>query len=229
MLRKWMIVLCVGLLMLLAAVTGYTADDEEYDTDAVMQQAVANKDKFPPEIAALVQPKVTVTNHTYSADPISRSFVWIEFYGEKPVDAYPGGIFQETSYYFKLASYDSNSDMGKFYIQSEQNNIRPEAYRNARQMMKDLSFNNSDPSSVVETKTGYGIALYRKFHFPSLPDGCGFSPEQTYYYCYYVGQVKDIFFEYQVGPIATDKAQVEQWFQNMIAKMQGISIAQLLK
>jgi hypothetical protein len=94
--------------------------------------------------------------------------------------------------------------------------------------MKEISFDGCDPSPVVEIKTGYGIALSRRFHFPSRPDGCGNSVEQTYYSCRYVGRVKDIIFEYQVDAIAVNKSEVEQSFQNMIAKMKNISVRQLL-
>jgi hypothetical protein len=213
--------------MIFQIVTGYAVQDGEDDMDGLMQQAEANSGKFPPAIAALVQPGVTVTGHSYGSDPINRTFVMLEFFGNKPVKAYAGGISPETTYHFKLTAYDSNNDMSKFLIQGVQNS-QPEVYKNARQSMKEISFSSSDPSPVIETKTGYGIALSRKFHFPSMPDGCGFSLDQTYYSCHYVGRVKDIFFEYQVDAIAIDKSQVEQWFQNMIAKMQGISVSQLL-
>jgi hypothetical protein len=132
MLRKWMIILCIGSLMMLVTAAGYAAQDGEVDLDGVRQQAEANAQKFPPAIAALVQPGVTVSANSYGSDPLNHSFVMIEFHGEKPIKAYTGliRIHDETFYHFKLTAYDRNTDVGKCIIQQiEQYGSREQDYQ----------------------------------------------------------------------------------------------------
>lgn len=229
-LRRFVPLLFLGFLCLLVVLPGFTEDDEEFDMNAVIQSAVENKDKFPKEIAALVPEGAEVTSHVYSADPFSQSFVIFEIYAELPNTTYDEAwsLYQKTDLFFKLDFYDATTETGRFTLDQVEDN-KEVYYEESREWM-DAQDDNCEPSKVVEVKNKYGLALYRKLYYPrSGNDFEGYTPEQTYYNCFFLGRVKDTFFTFRVQSLPASKDRADKWFNDFVGMLGKISVKQLLK